>query len=173
MNLGSQAITAKSFNKHLVARAHSKKKFRKSMILALSLTSMVDMFSLLVIFLLQTFSTSPEMLVVSKGVTLPTAISGHEIVDAPVLAVSDAEIYLDQKLVGATNEVLKKPEELLSRLEKMRELWLRTHPDQVFKGEINLQAHSGVPSTVISQVMGLLPSQNYSSIQLVVMSGGK
>jgi hypothetical protein len=49
---------------------------------------------------------------------------------------------------------------------------VKTHPGQTFKGEINVQAHKSTPATVVSQVMGLLPAQNYGSIQLVVTSSG-
>jgi biopolymer transport protein ExbD len=171
MQVGSNTIVPKTFQKHLVAREHAKKKGRKTMLLALSLTSMVDMFSLLVIFLLQTFSTSPEMLMVSKNVVLPTAQSGREIVDAPVLSITSEGIYLDQKLVGTTAQVLKNPDNLMEKLKDLRELWQKTHPTEKFKGEMNLQAHRDTPSTVVSQVMGMLPSQNYQSIQLVVTAG--
>jgi biopolymer transport protein ExbD len=173
MQLGSQTLRPNVFHKHLVKRAYAKKRSRKALLAALSLTSMVDMFSLLVIFLLQTFSTSPELLLVSKGVELPVAISGAEIADAPVLALTNGDVFLDQKRVGSVDEVLKNPEGLLKGLEGFRELWQKSHPDGTFKGEINLQAHKSTSSTVVSQVMGILPSQQYGSIQLVVTSGNR
>jgi biopolymer transport protein ExbD len=133
---------------------------------------MVDMFSLLVIFLLQTFSTSPEMLVMSKDVRLPTAQSGREIVDAPVLAVTKDGVYLDQKLVGPVDQVLQNPDSFMDRLKSLREIWLKSHPDQKFKGEMNFQAHRDISSVVVAKIMGMLPTQNYDSIQLIVTSGG-
>jgi biopolymer transport protein ExbD len=133
---------------------------------------MVDMFSLLVIFLLQTFSASPELLVIAKGVTLPVAGSAKELKDAPLLTLSSEGIHLDQKLVGTTEELLKNPEPLMQKLSDLRDLWQRTHPNEKFKGEINLQASKEIPSTTVSQVMGMLPSQAYGSIQLAVVSGG-
>lgn len=172
MQVGSQTIVAKTFNKHLVARQHSKRKTRRSILLALSLTSMVDMFSLLVIFLLQTFSTSPEMLMVSKEVKLPTAQSGREILDAPVLAVTREGVFLDQKLVGPVDQVLSNPDNFMDRLKNLRELWMKTHPEQKFKGEMNFQAHREVSSVVVAKIMGMLPTQNFDSIQLIVTSGG-
>jgi len=173
MQVGSQNITPTVFQKHLVARKFAKKKARKALLISLSLTSMVDMFSLLVIFLLQTFSTSPELLMVTKGVTLPSAQSGREIVDAPVLSVSNEGIYLDQKFVGKAAQVMQNPENLLERLKDLRELWQKTHPNEKFKGEMNLQAHRDTSGTLISSLMGMLPSQNYSSIQLIVTPGSK
>jgi biopolymer transport protein ExbD len=172
MQVGSQAIVASTFNKHLVARQYAKRKARRSILLALSLTSMVDMFSLLVIFLLQTFSTSPEMLMVSKEVRLPTAQSGREILDAPVLAVTKDGVFLDQKLVGVVSEVLQNPDNFMDRLKSLRELWQKTHPDQKFKGEMNFQAHREISSLVVAKIMGMLPTQAYDSIQLIVTSGG-
>ena len=63
---------------------------------------MVDMFSMLVVFLLQTFSSSPEILV-TKGVELPISTTPSMVREAPVLAMSrDGSLYLDQKLVGVT-----------------------------------------------------------------------
>ena len=108
---------------------------------------------------------------VSKNVVLPTAQSGREIADAPVLSIAQDGIYLDQKLVGNVDEVLLHPDNLMEKLKDLRELWQKMHPNEKFKGEMNLQAHRDTPSTVVSQVMGMLPTQNYQSIQLVVMAG--
>lgn len=167
--LATATLGPKTFSRHLVARAHAKKSRKKLIMASLSLTSMVDMFSLLVIFLLQTFSTSPELLVVSKGVELPTAATGAEIKDAPILSIAVDGVYLDQKLVGPTEELIKDPAPLMEKLGVLRDNWLKAHPDQKFNGELNLQAHRDLPSTYISRFMGFLPSQHYSSIQLVVM----
>jgi hypothetical protein len=127
---------------------------------------------LLVIFLLQTFSSSPELLVIAKDVTLPTAATGKEIKDAPLLSLSEHGVFLDQKLVGSMQAILADPEPLMHKLAAQRTLWQKTHPGQKFKGEINLQAHRDLPSTTVSQFMAMLPSQAYGSIQLAVVSGG-
>ncbi len=172
MSLGVNALPQGRFERHLIARKHQKQGRKRAMLLALNLTAMVDMFSLLVIFLLQTFSTSPEMLVMAKDVVLPQASTGSEIQDAPVLSLSGDQVYLDQKPVGRTQELLRDPAPLMERLAKLREGWQKAHPGQKFPGEINLQAHRELPSVTVSQFMAMLPSQAYGSIQLVVMAGG-
>jgi biopolymer transport protein ExbD len=136
------------------------------------LTSMVDMFSLLVIFLLQNFSASPELAVVAKGVTLPISATSRELKDAPVLAISRAGIFLDQKFIGSAEELLDRPEPLMKRLSQLREIWQRSHPQQEFPGEISLQADQSVSSAVVSRFMGMLPSQAFGSIQLAVVGAG-
>lgn len=171
MIISSKELGPKTFSRHLVARAHRKASRRKMIVAGLMLTSMVDMFSLLVIFLLQNFSASPELMVIAKDVTLPASVSAAEPKDAPVLALSPEGVYLDQKFVGETAVLLRNPEPLMKRLADLRDLWERTHPKEAFPGEINLQAHEGLESTTVAQFMGLLPSQNYGSIQLAVIAG--
>jgi biopolymer transport protein ExbD len=170
--LGSQELGGGTFAQHLVTRKQKRAKGRRMMIAGLTLTSMVDMFSLLVIFLLQTFSTSPELVMVTKGVTLPAAVSGRELEDSPVLALSAEEVYLDQKLVGKTEELLKDPSVLMNKLAELREQWLKAHPNQKFNGLISLQADKNLPSTTVSMFMGMLPTQTYSTVQLAVISRG-
>ena len=172
MQVGSQYLIPGTFSKHLVVRSRKAGARKRAILAALSLTSMVDMFSLLVIFLLQTFSASPEMMAVTKGVTLPQAVSGVELKDAPILSLAQDGVYLDQKFVGKIDDLLRNPEPLMKRLEGLRELWQRTHPAGKFPGEVNLQAHQDISSTVVSQFMGMLPSQAFGSIQLAVISGG-
>lgn len=171
MQIGAQTFGLARFERTLIAREHAKKKAKKNLMAGLTLTAMVDMFSVLVIFLLQTFSASPELLV-TKGVSLPVAASGAELQDAPVLSIAADGVYLDQKLVGTTDEILKNPEPLMTRLEALREQWQRANPDQSFKGEVVFQADKLIPSTTVSQIMALLPGQAYSTIQLAVIGGG-
>lgn len=172
MNLGSQNIGPVTFHRHIARREHKKNGRKRSIVIALTLTSMVDMFSLLVIFLLQAFSASPELLVVTKDVTLPTAATGNEIKDAPVLSLSNEGVYLDQKLVGTLQALQKDPEPLMAQLDMLRTQWMKSHPKESFRGEINVQAHRDLPSTTVASFMGMLPSQNYGSIQLAILVGG-
>jgi biopolymer transport protein ExbD len=171
MSLVANTLKPGVFEHHLVGRGKGRKG-KRNMLSGLMLTPMVDMFSLLVIFLLQAFSTSPELLVLIKGVTLPSASTGKEIKDAPVLAVATDGIYLDQKKIGTPEEVLKNPTELLAKLGELRKLWLRGNAGEAFPGDITLQAHKEIPSTTIAQLMAILPSAHYGSIQLAVISGG-
>ena len=170
--LGSQTLAVGTFQNHLLKRKQRKQARKRILIAGLTLTSMVDMFSLLVIFLLQTFSTSPELVMVTKGVTLPAAVSARELEDSPVLAISAEEIYLDQKLIGKTQALLIDPSPLMAKLEQLREQWQKAHPSQKFNGLISLQADRNLPSTVVSQFMGMLPTQTYSTVQLAVISRG-
>lgn len=171
MSLKSGTLKPGVFAHHLVGRGKGRKG-RRSIVSNLMLTPMVDMFSLLVIFLLQAFSASPELLVMMKGVTLPSAITGLEIKDAPVIAVATEGVFIDQKSIGPVEKVLAEPSALLAKLGELRKQWMAGNPNTAFPGEIILQAHKEVSSTTISQLMAILPSAHYGSIQLAVISGG-
>ena len=172
MNLKSRNLGDRGFSRHLVVRQYQRRRRTKMLIAGLMLTSMVDMFSLLVIFLLQNFSASPELSVVAKGVTLPVSATSRELKDAPVLAISSAGIYLDQKFIGLTEDLLEQPEPLMKKLSDLRELWQKSHPRQDFPGEISVQADQAISSAIVSRFMGMLPAQAFGSIQLAVVGGG-
>lgn len=168
MILNKSMVSADAFEKHLVNRRRKKHWGLKAAGFTLMLTSMVDMFSMLVVFLLQTFSSSPEILVM-KGMELPNSITPSVVKEAPVLAISrDGNIYLDQELVGETAKVAKKPNELLQKLNLIKKTWASSHTTP-FTGEINLQADREIKSTVVAEVMAVLTSSQFQSIQLAVV----
>lgn len=168
MILNQSMVAADAFEKHLVNRRRKKHWGLKAAGFTLMLTSMVDMFSMLVVFLLQTFSSSPEILV-TKGVELPDSLTPSVVKEAPVLAISrDGNLYLDQKLVGKTEDVSKKPNELLQKLNTIKKTWAKSHTTP-FTGEINLQADKEIKSTVVAQIMGILTSSQFQSIELAVV----
>jgi biopolymer transport protein ExbD len=168
--VGSIRLKPGTFEQHLVARAHKQKAEKRTLMVSLTLTAMVDMFAVLVIFLLQSFSASPE-LIVTKGLVLPQASTGAEIIEAPVLSLVDNQVYFDQKPVGAMAEVLRKPSLLANRLQDFREKWQSANPDKTFSGQVNLQADRETQSTAVSQFMGILSAEHFHSILLAVVNG--
>ncbi|MAF79022.1 MAG: hypothetical protein CME63_08425 [Halobacteriovoraceae bacterium] len=168
MILNQSMVAADAFEKHLINRKRKKNWAVKAAGFTLMLTSMVDMFSMLVVFLLQTFSSSPEILV-TKGVELPNSITPSQVKEAPVIALSrDGNLYLDQKLVGETKVVSKKPDMLLKKLNIIKKEWASSHTTP-FTGEINLQADKEIKSTTVALVMGILTSSQFQSIELAVV----
>jgi biopolymer transport protein ExbD len=168
MRLNGSLVASDAFEKHLVNRRRKRGWAIKATGFTLMLTSMVDMFSMLVVFLLQTFSSSPEILI-TKGIDLPNSLTPDIVREAPVLSISrDGNLYLDQKLVGITKKITKKPSLLMGKLNAIKNDWAKSHTSP-FPGEINLQADKEVSSTTVSTVMGMLTSGQYQSIQLAVI----
>ena len=71
----------------------------------LSLTAMVDMFTVLVIFLLQNYNSTGEILYIPKEVVLPKANRVTDLRPAVVVTVSSKEILIDRTQVATFEQV--------------------------------------------------------------------
>ena len=78
---------------------------KRSTTAILSLTAMVDMFTVLAIFLLQNYNTTGEILYIPKEVTLPKANRVLELKPSLVVTVSSKEILIDTTQVATFEEV--------------------------------------------------------------------
>lgn len=83
----------------------SKRKGKRGVTAMLDLTAMVDMFTVLVVFLLQNYNATGEILYIPKEVTLPKASSVRELKPAHVVTISNKEILLDKEPVATFDEV--------------------------------------------------------------------
>lgn len=84
------------FRYHHILR---KRKTKRAVVALLSLTAMVDMFTVLVIFLLQNFSGEQQMLQLHKDIELPKAKTIKELKPAFVVTVGKTEVLIDETVV--------------------------------------------------------------------------
>lgn len=73
---------------------------KRSVVAVLSLTAMVDLFTVLVVFLLQNYATTGEILDIPEDVILPNAKEVKELKPANVIIVSEKEIKLNNEKVA-------------------------------------------------------------------------
>ncbi|MFN7903629.1 MAG: ExbD/TolR family protein [Pseudobdellovibrionaceae bacterium] len=90
------------FRLHRLLRSRGKK---REVVAMLSLTAMVDMFTVLVIFLLQNYNVTGAVLYIPKEVVLPKAESTKDLKPAFVVTISDKEVLLDRDAVASYAEV--------------------------------------------------------------------
>ncbi len=83
----------------------SKRGGKRTVTATLSLTAMVDMFTVLVIFLLQNYNATGEILYIPKEVVLPQASAVRELKPAHVVTISEKEILLDTQVVATFSDV--------------------------------------------------------------------
>ncbi|NUN04768.1 MAG: biopolymer transporter ExbD [Bdellovibrio sp.] len=84
----------------------SKRKGKREVTALLSLTAMVDMFTVLVIFLLQNYNATGDILYIPKEVVLPKAASVRELKPSHVVTISNKEILLDKDPVATFDQVV-------------------------------------------------------------------
>ncbi len=69
---------------------------KREVVILLSLTAMVDMFTVVAVFLLQNYSTTGSVLYLPKGVVLPKATQVSELQPAVVVTISPKEVLLEE-----------------------------------------------------------------------------
>jgi biopolymer transport protein ExbD len=77
----------------------------RKVVAILSLTAMVDMFTVIVVFLLQNYKTTGAVLFLPKEVQLPLASATKELKPAHVVTISNQFVFLDQTPVVNFTEV--------------------------------------------------------------------
>ena len=152
---------------------------KKSTYAELTLTSMVDMLMLLVVFLLQTFSASGELTMVSKNIVLPEAINFKDLERASVIGVSKESVTLDGQPV-ANAETLNnntstdwKITELNDSLLQLKQNYKLLHPGEDFKGLVIVQADRGVDFKVIKKVLYTCAVAGYNNVNFAVNTKAK
>src|SRR5439155_13492067 len=143
----------------------------------LTLTSLVDVMTIIVIFLLMNFSANGEVLYMSKDIKLPDAYHGSQLDRAPVISVSPEAVTFDGRMLLNTadlakGDALNVPElEDALRDEKRRyETVHQNDPDHPFRGLINVQADKQIPFKVIKRVMFACNQSGFGNINFAALS---
>ena len=143
----------------------------------LNVTPMVDMLTMLVIFLLMTFAASGEILFVSKDIVLPKAFNSAELERAPVIQVSASAIALEGTLVMKTEEANEKWYKnwkltpLVRRLKQMAKDYKEMNPTKEFDGQVIVQSDGNVPFGVIKMVMASCAEAGFVNVNFAVQKG--
>jgi biopolymer transport protein ExbD len=146
----------------------------------LNVVPMVDMMTMLVIFLLQQFSSTGEVLYMQKDIKLPNAQHGQTIEVAPVVAISANEIAVTGVKV-ATIEDLERESGYLNipaleeRLRDEKKKWDFIHqqdPDKNWEGAVNIQADYGIPFRIVKRVMYSCGVAGFYNVNLATLDAG-
>jgi biopolymer transport protein ExbD len=141
------------------------------------LTSLVDMFMIIVIFLLQNFSATGEILFMAKDIRLPDAVHGAELERAPVIAISNDAVTFEGKQLVMTTDLTKAEgvgiPELDDALRDERRKYEASHsndPQHPFKGLVHVQADRKIAFKVIKRVMQACNSAGYGNINFAALA---
>src|SRR5438132_7779739 len=141
------------------------------------LTSLIDVMTILVIFLLMNFSANGEVLYMSKDIKLPDAYHGAMLERAPVISVSADAVTFDGRMLLQTSDmekgdVLNVPElEDALREEKRRYEQIHANdPDHPFRRLVNVQADRRIPFKVIKRVMFACNQSGFGNINFAALS---
>ena len=150
----------------------------------IQITSMVDMFVILLVFLLKSYSTSPTQIAPDKNLTLPVSTSTKDPVDALKLVVSKGGIFVEDKKIlelnqGAvdtkdvdasdTNFIRALYSELDAQAQKSKSI-AKVNDTVEFDGKVIMQADRELPYELLRKVMYTSMLAGYSDVKIAVMS---
>jgi biopolymer transport protein ExbD len=141
----------------------------------ISLTSLIDVFSCLIFFLISVFSASGEFLVTNKDIKLPRAEYARELKRSPIVSIFPDKVTLEEFQVGDNKGIESKIEEsswelpqLKGKLKEYKDFFESTHQGVKFPGTITVQADRGLPFLYVKRVLFTLVKEGYGDINLVV-----
>ncbi len=141
------------------------------------LTPLIDMFVLLVVFLIMNFSATGELVTLSKDIKLPTAVTVKELDRAPIIQISAKTIAVEGYKVGDSDELLKQEDlrvpQLTDKLQEMRKVDEMMHPGQPFKGQIIINCDKDVDFKLVRQVMMASAEAGYANFNYAVLKGAE
>jgi len=143
----------------------------------LQLTSLIDIFTVLLLFLLKSIVVGGAAVTPFPGVTLPPSSSTAAFKESPVVVVSRSQVVVDGAAVCATGDVadavdLKVPalEQALAAVrQKTESLAQQAGSSRKFEGRLILQADETIPFQVLQKVMYTSQTVGFYDITLAVI----
>lgn len=159
-------------------RTRYKPEIKRNQSFALNITSMTDMFTILLVFLLQTYNTSEVQVENALGVRLPSSSTEKNPVSGVKISLSQDELKLDQTVLAQVknNEFESasidnsdsnfiKP--LFTALQKINsDTTLKEKP-----GRILFQADQELPYATLRKVMYTASMAGFPNLKLVTVVG--
>lgn len=148
----------------------------------IQITSMVDMFVILLVFLLKSYSTSPVNITPKEGLRIPESSATTDPVDVVKLIVSTDGVYVEDKKVmdleggrvPASVADAKDPSflralyEALDARAKLAKGISEVNDTFEFDGKVLLQADRTLPYELLQKVMYTSMMAGYAEVKLAV-----
>lgn len=140
----------------------------------LNLTSMMDMFTIILVFLLKSFSAEGQLLTPAEGLEIPNSKTEISAKPSLEIKVSKTEIAVGSRVVAEVTEEMNRNEfgipkliELLKK-EKEKNTMLVNSLGEEFKGELVIQGDKDMPYKLLTKVMYSCGQAGYSKQDFVV-----
>ncbi len=141
---------------------------------ALNINSMTDMFTIMLVFLLQTYSTNSYEIKPQMGLKMPVSVSDKAPEEAPMIGLSkDALSLNDKNLLTISNFTI--PSEHLDQGEIIKPLLselqnLKQAQKDKPKEEIILQLDKDCPYPKVKQVLSTASVAGFTKVRLATIS---
>ena len=139
----------------------------------MNLTSLMDVFTILVFFLLVN-SGSVELLEAPKDITLPESMEESKPRETVVISISPEDVIVQGKAVARVADILEgadpNMEPLIARLAELKESVLGPATMNVAESqEVTILADKSVPFIVVRKIMSACTTEGYENVSLAVI----
>jgi biopolymer transport protein ExbD len=156
---------------------YRRRRKRSDGVVKLNITSMIDMFTLMVVFLLKNYSAQGQLVTPAKGLLLPTSSIEKTVGEALSVKISEKNIMVENTVVldSAACEELKSQKDFLIQ-PLYKELSMHAKLDRQsaelfntsFSGRISIQGDVEIPYNILTRVMYTCGQAGYPVMNLVV-----
>lgn len=142
---------------------------------ALNLVSLMDIFTILVFFLLVN-SSDVDVLPNTKTIELPESVAEQKPKETLFIVVSETELLLQGRPIALVSDVLANPDNMIIALKE--ELAYRaskssTSAEVEARREVTILADKRIPYRLLKKIMITCNSESYNNISLAVTKKGK
>lgn len=161
-----------------MARSRYQVPVKKNQSFTLNITSMTDMFTILLVFLLQSYAAGEVQIDPIEGLRLPSSNTEKNPIDGAKLSISPTELKFDQVLVAKVqnNQIEqaaidpKDPNFIQPLFDQLKKF--NTENEKLAKtGKVLLQADQELPFSTIRKIMYTASMAGFPNLKLVTMVG--
>jgi biopolymer transport protein ExbD len=140
----------------------------------LNLTSMIDMFTILVVFLLKSYSAEGQIVTVSDALTLPKSRAEQKIeLNLEIIVTNDAIVvdgepivFVDESIMSEGNPIPVLVDRLSDHLEYTRQMRGNTDGEEM---KVNIQGDVATQAILLQRVMSSCAQAGYATQNLTVI----
>ena len=150
-----------------MARNHKKK------LPGMNLTSLMDVFTILVFFLLVN-SAASEVLEPPKKITLPDSVVEMKPNETAVIVVSESEVTVQGETIALVEDIIKSKQDAIlgisNKLEEMKKNVIGVSTKAISESrEVTILSHKTVPFKVLRKIMSSCTYAGYEKVSLAVI----
>lgn len=150
----------------------------------LNLTAMMDMFTIILVFLIKQYASAPENIQLSDVLQPPVSSTKDNIQPAVSIVISRSDILIDgKKVADIKGGRIVAPEgqdpmqpistELSKIVQRLETLQKRSNGAVTFDGMIMLVVDGDTTYEILNQVLLTAGRNNFSTYKMIVKAGGK
>jgi len=141
---------------------------------SLNLTSMIDMFTILVVFLLKSYSAEGQIITLSDAMTLPESTADQQVelnleiivTNEAIIVDGDPIVYVDETTLTEGNPIPELVTRLTDHLEYTQQVRGITDAEEM---KVNIQGDVATQAILLQRVMSSCAQAGYATQNLTVI----